>query len=240
MQDTYKIPRLYIDAPLGLERTLSFNADQTHYLKNVMRRGASDPIRVFNGRDGEFLARIEDLQKKSAAARCERLLRAQEAHAPRVHLLFAPLKKHRMDQIIEKTVELGVTDLHPVLTHRTEIRTMKEDKVQAQIIEAAEQSERLDIPRLHPLTPLKQKIAAWPEPTPIFWGAEGDKDEAPPLSQALHASAFLIGPVGGFDEEECTFLKKQPLIRPTSLGPRVLRAETACLYCMVLANPKTA
>lgn len=232
-----KAPRLYVTADLGDGHTFHLDESQTHYVRNVMRIKDGGALRVFNGRDGEFGAELISISKKSVETRCIQKLQQQPATTPRIHLLFAPLKKHRMDQVIEKTVELGVTDLHPVITAHTEVREINEDRLRAQMIEAAEQSGRLELPTLYPPQNLKTKIAGWDPALPLFWGAETKKDEAQTLSQASRAAAFLVGPVGGFSPEECDFLTRQDFVKPVSLGPRVLRAETACIYCLVLANP---
>jgi 16S rRNA (uracil1498-N3)-methyltransferase len=236
-ENVNKAPRLFVTAALAAGQNFALDESQTHYVRNVMRLKEGEHVRCFNGRDGEFAARIDSLSKKSASMLAETKRINQPASTPRIHLLFAPLKKHRMDQVIEKTVELGVTDLHPVITAHTEVREVNAERLSAQMIEAAEQSERLDVPTLHPQADLRAKMAAWDKTLPLFWGAETEKDGAPMLCQALKASAFLIGPVGGFNQNECDFLSKLPFIRPVSLGPRVLRAETASILCMILANP---
>ena len=237
MTSISKAPRLYTSAPLRSGEGFALDEGQTHYIRNVMRLKEGEHIRAFNGRDGEFSASIQTLGKKAAQLICETQLQVQPPAVKRIHLLFAPLKKHRMDQIIEKTVELGVTDLHPVITAHTEVRSLNEERLSAQMIEAAEQSERLEIPTLHPIMDLHAKMAGWDKTLPLFWAAEAEKDAAVPLSQALKASAFLIGPVGGFNAAEGTYLSALPFIKPVSLGPRVLRAETAAIYCVVLASP---
>lgn len=229
-------PRLYVEAPLREGQPVTLEAAQTHYLRNVMRLGEGQSVRLFNGRDGEFAALIETLSKKEAVLCPIECLRLQPEQGSSIHLLFAPLKKHRMDQVIEKTVELGVTDLHPVITAHTEVRSLNKERILAQITEAAEQSGRLEVPKLHPIMDLQRKMAVWKDSDKIFWAAESEKDRALPLSQALQASAFLVGPVGGFSQYECEYLASLSFIKPVSLGPRVLRAETAAIYCIVLAK----
>jgi 16S rRNA (uracil1498-N3)-methyltransferase len=207
--------------------------NQTHYLKNVMRRNAGDFIRIFDGQNGEYLARIETLTKKSCEVLPLENLKPQPAQAHRTHLIFAPLVKNRMDILIEKTVELGVTDLHPVLTNRTEHRKINEDRLLSQIIEASEQSERLDIPALHPLISMETLLGQWKDKPQIQWGCERDALERKPLGyNNENHQAFLIGPVGGFDEDEITLLGRHPAITPISLGSAILRAETASILCI--------
>ncbi len=229
-----KLARLFTDADLkdGAEITLS--ADQAHYLKNVLRKNAGDALRLFNGRDGEFMGALKDISKKSASVTLTKKIREQPAAPAPVHLVFAPLKKDAMDFLIEKSVELGVTHLHPVLTNRTDIRKVNAGRLQAQVIESAEQCERMTIPALLPLADMKAKIAGWTGSAPVLWARE--RGEAPFLATQKSPSAFLVGPAGGFDEAEDGFLAAQKAVEPVSLGPAILRAETAALLCLSYAK----
>lgn len=220
----HKLPRLYVDAPFTTGADIPLSADQAHYFKTVLRRQDGDSIRLFNGRDGEWLCNLHSMIKKGGAARAVQCLREQEAPRPTIHLYIAPIKKARMDWVIEKSVELGVTDLYPVITQNTEIREINTDRVHQQMIEAAEQCERLDIPRLHPA----QKLYAIKTETMLAC-IERDED-AKPLMSVMPAQgrlAFLVGPEGGFTAEETTWIKRQPGWVPISLGQNILRAETA-------------
>lgn len=233
----YRAPRLYINAPLSHGTTVQTSDEQAHYLKNVMRVQTGDPVRLFNGRDGEWLATIDVLDKKKAHLKPQSLIRPQPDARRPVHLLFAPIKKARMDWLIEKTVELGVSDLHPVTTHRTEIRDINADRIRAQIIEAAEQCERLDIPRLHELCDLKTCLGRWPHDISVHMALE--RADAPALRKNLPESgalAFLIGPEGGFSPEEREYPGNLPFLRPASLGPDILRTETAALFMLGAAH----
>lgn len=200
-----------------------------------MRREPGDLVRLFNGRDGEWLGEIEALGKKDGRVLPLEQVKVQPVKAPEVHLIFTPLQKNRLDFLVEKAAELGATALHPVLTARTEHRKINEERAGLQLIEASEQCERLDIPVLHPLEDLKAKMVKWSVDTPVFWGAER-RPETPTLAQALSgyegALAFLIGPAGGFTPEEFDFLSGLQCVRPVSLGERLLRAETAGLACL--------
>lgn len=189
-------------------------------------------IRVFNGQDGEYSTKILRLAKSEAQIELLEKTREQPAPARHTHLFFAPIKKHRMDFLIEKAVELGASDLHPVLTQYTEMRKINAQRLRTQIIEAAEQCERLTVPTLHPLSDLKKAVAAWQNKDPILWCQE--RTDAP-LLKTLEGmkSAFLIGPEGGFAPEETDFLAAQKKIRAVSLGPDILRSETAALYCLI-------
>jgi 16S rRNA (uracil1498-N3)-methyltransferase len=229
--DFFKLPRLYIDATLGLDQTTPLSAEQAHYFKTVLRRQDGDPVRLFNGRDGEWLATLDQLGKKGGFAVATRQIKTQPAAAPRVHLFFAPIKKTRMDWLVEKSIELGATDLHPVLTQNTEIRDINTKRLHQQIMEAAEQCERLDLPRLHDAIKFHDLGTALPANTCGLACLE--RGDTLPLATRLNAIpsdqdiAVLIGPEGGFTKEEATSLSKQAQWLPTSLGPRILRCETA-------------
>ncbi len=227
-----KLPRLYVDRDLQPGQTLAFPEAQAHYLRNVLRQSPGDGLRLFNGRDGEYRAVLDSVDKKSVTARCETLIRPQQDTIFSIHLFFAPIKKARLDFLIEKAVELGATHLHPIITQNTEIRVLNEDRLRLQIVEAAEQCERMDIPVLSPL----QKL----EDLPQFWTGETilaciERHDAQPLKTET-AHAILIGPEGGFTESETAFLNSLDFIRPVSLGPRILRSETAVCAALSLIS----
>lgn len=225
------LPRLYTDQNLKEGLAVPLDRKQAHYLGNVLRLQDGASVRLFNGRDGEWLAALETPSKKNLAAAPLQQIKAQPSASSQIHLLFAPIKKHRMDILIEKSVELGVTDLHPVLTDRTEVRKLNTDRLHAQIIESAEQCERLEIPALHPLEKLDQKLARWNKSQKILWGDE--RGSGTPLhSVSTQDWAFLIGPVGGFTAEEAGRLRNLPFIQPISLGPQIYRVETAAILCL--------
>jgi|JI10StandDraft_1071094.scaffolds.fasta_scaffold07002_2 16S rRNA (uracil1498-N3)-methyltransferase len=232
-----KAPRLFTPADLNDGSPAVLSEPQAHYLKNVMRATVGDSVRLFNGRDGEWHGVIDTLDKKKAVLSLQNQIREQPESRRAVHLLFAPIKKARMEWLIEKSVELGVTDLHPVITHHTEVRDINHERTLAQIIEAAEQCERLDIPRLHELRPLKNVLGDWPKDISIMIGLE--RADAPILGDILPAQgplAFLIGPEGGFSAEEKSWPDSLPILKPVSLGPDILRAETAACYVLVAAS----
>ena len=234
-EKTETLPRLYTAAPLAAGQPVALETAQAHYLRTVLRRQAGDSVRLFNGRHGEWRAAIERLDKKGGLLAPQEQLKPQPEAAATVHLLFAPLKKNRMDIIIEKATELGVSDFHPVITNRTEVRSLNMERLQAQIIEAAEQSERLTLPALHPPQPLTGKIAAWQGPVPILWARE--RGAARHLADIRQENwAFLIGPVGGFDPQEDDSLSRDTRILPVSLGAAILRAETASILCLAHAR----
>lgn len=229
-----KSPRLY--SPVALKANMPVeiaSPDQAHYLKNVLRKNAGDVVRVFNGNDGEWLCTIENLNKKAIIIFPLEQIKIQTSLKREIHAYFAPIKKNRMDFMIEKAVELGVTHLHPVLTQNTETRKINEERVKAQIIEAAEQCERLDIPQLLPLTPLDKALAKRSET--IYAAIErGDYPLAHTVLDSQGHIAMLIGPEGGFTQDEIAALLKNPNIKGVSLGENILRAETALLKMLSL------
>ena len=224
----YKTPRIFVDQRLAQDSTLSLSDDIAHYLKNVLRRQHGAPLRVFNGQDGEFAATLH-LDKKSATIVTGEILRPFTPRARDIHLLFAPIKKDAQDFMIEKCVELGVTHFHPVLTRQTVVRDLNEKRVMRQITEAAEQCERLDIPDLAPTQKLEEILRHWPEDIMLYAAVE--RLDAPHLiKQEIPAKAgIIIGPEGGFNEEERDLMSSHPAIRPVSLGTNILRAETAAI-----------
>lgn len=233
-----KLPRLYVDQDLSADTPVSFTADQAHYLKNVMRRQPGDRLRLFNGRSGEWLAALTTADKKQATARLEKQLLPQPPQGRETHLLFAPIKKARMDFLIEKAVELGATHLHPVITQYTEVRQVNEERLRAQIVEAAEQCERLSVPALAPAKKLATLVSGWDKAIPVHACIERAED-APLLQDCAlgERAAFLIGPEGGFAPEEIEMLRRIPAVRPVSLGSSIYRAETAALICLAAVRP---
>jgi 16S rRNA (uracil1498-N3)-methyltransferase len=223
--DLYKYPRLYMDHPLA-PGDVTLCAQHAHYLRNVMRRADGETVRFFNGVDGEWRATLVFGGRRDVIARLEKQVKPQTPRTRRVHLFFAPLKKDRMDVLISAAVQLDATDLHPVITERTEVREIKDDKVKLQIIEAAEQCERMDLPVLHPVLPLDRALSH--PAVPVFAGLE--RSDAKPLRDALVPAgdcACLVGPVGGWTDREREYLNNSPNITPVTLGPNVLRSETA-------------
>ncbi len=228
--------RLYVTAPLAAGESVQASAAQAHYLATVMRRSAGDTVRVFNGRDGEFSGRIEALRRDRAVLRVEQQLRAQ-AEEPDIWLLFALLKRDATDLVVRAATELGVADLYPVITERSNTHRMNAERLSAIAIEAAEQCERLTIPRLHPLCPMSARLADWPRDRRLF--ATLERSDVPPLPSAPLLPdpgpvALLVGPEGGFAPAELDVLRAHPFVTAVSLGPRILRAETACIAGLAL------
>lgn len=204
---------------------------QAHYLGTVMRRGMGDAVLLFNGTDGEWRARITALRRDRVTLALEEPTRLQTPE-PDVWLVFAPLKRHATELVVEKATELGVAALVPVITERTNTPRLNLERLAAIAIEAAEQSERLTVPRVEPPEPLSALLADWPAGRPLVVAME--RWEAPPPPPMLDAAALLVGPEGGFTGAELDTLRRCPFVVPASLGPRVLRAETAAIAGLAL------
>ena len=229
----YKLPRSFIDQPLKAGGSFALCEAHAHYLHTVMRRKDGDQIRVFNGRNGEWLGTLENLKKKSGTLTLDKQLREQPETLKEIHLFFAPIVKNRMDWLIEKAVELGVSEFHPVLTQNTEVRTIKDEKINAHIREAAEQCERLSVPILHALLPFEKALQEWDTKNPFLACLE--RFDAQPIQKSIPASdkiAILIGPAGGFTGDEKNTIASYANITPVSLGDNILRSETAALFAL--------
>ncbi len=223
--------RLFLDTPLGSGDTVATSAPQAHYLRAVMRRAVGDAVRLFNGRDGEFAARFVRLHRDQAELNVGRQLRAQAAE-PDVWLLFALLKRDATDLVVQKATELGASALLPVITERCNTHRMNAERLRAIAVEAAEQCERLTVPMLHDVRPLRAVLAGWGGDRPLFAALE--RSNAPFVALAFGPKALLVGPEGGFSPVELDALGAHPFVTPVSLGPRVLRADTACIAGLAL------
>ena len=229
MSENYTLPRLHIDEPLSENATFDMEKDQAHYLRGVLRKTEGDNVRVFNGHDGEWRAMLYVTGRRGARLAVKEKLRAP-APVPDITLLFAPVRKHRTAFIIEKATELGVRTLQPVLTSRTQFPKLNIEKARLQAIEAAEQTERLDVPDIRAAKPLLDILSAWGE-TPILFADEaGDAERAADVC-AKHPApiTILIGPEGGFTDAERNELRAMENVHPVTLGPRILRADTAAV-----------
>ncbi|MCD8497623.1 MAG: 16S rRNA (uracil(1498)-N(3))-methyltransferase [Alphaproteobacteria bacterium] len=239
MSNLHTLPRLFVNDPLQTGGSALLNTPQSHYLRNVLRKKEGDELRLFNGRDGEFIASLEAIGKKEAIVRIQEQIIPQPSAPPRIHLICAPIKKNRMDILIEKAVELGVTDLHPVITERTEARKINEDRLAAQMIEALEQCERLEKPVLHPAHPFEKLLGSWQGPDILLCA---ERHDAPHLLDFLDKTtpaappALLIGPEGGFSPKEIEKALSIKACHAISLGPAILRAETAALHALGITS----
>jgi 16S rRNA (uracil1498-N3)-methyltransferase len=224
--------RLYVDLPLGAGAVLEPSPAQCHYLLTVMRRRDGDTIALFNGCDGEWLARVEVFERRRCRLKLEQQSRPQRDE-PGPALLFAPLKRIRQEFLIEKATELGVASLAPVLCRRSVVDRINRNRVVSIAIEAAEQCGRLTLPEVDQALPLAERLALRPNGHRLFVGDE--TGTAQPVADAFDEHGLgdlLVGPEGGFDPEELTELRARAGVVPISLGPRTLRAETAALAAL--------
>ncbi|WP_119418019.1 16S rRNA (uracil(1498)-N(3))-methyltransferase [Desertibaculum subflavum] len=225
--------RLFVEAELAVDAEVALSPAQAHQLASVLRQAPGDVLRLFNGRDGEWLATIESLTRKAAVARAGERLQPQPVEAE-ISLCFAPIKQSRLDWLVEKATELGAGRLVPVITRRTQVPRINRDRLRAIAIEAAEQCERLTVPDIDPAVPLERFLVGWPAGRPLVTCIE--RADAPLLRAAVPPPPFgiLIGPEGGFAPEEVAALLERVDVKPVSLGPRILRAETAGLAALAM------
>ena len=231
--------RLYVAADLAPGAPIALDVAQAHYLRNVLRLAPGAAVALFNGRDGEWTAAIDDLGKRAALLRCQVQRRPQRPE-PDLWLLFAPIKRLRIDYLVEKATELGVAELQPVFTRRTVASRLNLARLVAHAVEAAEQTERLSIPVLREPQGLAERLASWPLGRRLLLCAEAGPSR--PIADALEAlaatpaaarvGAVLVGPEGGFTAAELDDLGKLPFVTPVGLGPRILRADTAALAAL--------
>ncbi|WP_299623986.1 16S rRNA (uracil(1498)-N(3))-methyltransferase [Pelagibius sp.] len=232
--------RLYVADSLAEGQSLGLERDRAHFLRSVLRLAPGAKLAVFNERDGEWLAEIEGLGKGWCSLTVGAQLR-RPVPEPDLWLVFAPIKRARIDFIAEKATELGCALLQPVMTRFTAVSRVNEERLAANAREAAEQCERLSVPEVRPTRSLGAVLDGWPEGRRLIvcaeWGA------ARPIAEALQAAkaetpgptgpwAILTGPEGGFAESELDALRKLPFAVPVGLGPRILRADTAALAAL--------
>jgi 16S rRNA (uracil1498-N3)-methyltransferase len=230
--------RLYVEAYLAPGAPVDLAPDQAHYLGGVMRLKPGDAVLAFNGRDGEWLAEIVRLKRGDGQLTARERTREQTG-GPDIHYLFAPLKKARLDYMVQKATELGVSRLLPVMTRRTNAERVKTERMRANAIEAAEQCGVLRLPEVAEPEKLETVLRDWDGGRTLVYA-----DEAAPMASPLEAlaavpqgpAALLIGPEGGFTEEERVMLRGLPFVHAISLGPRIMRADTAAVAALALMN----
>lgn len=230
--------RLFVDARLAAGAEVACTPEQANYLINVLRLAVGAEILVFNGREGEWRARIADAGKRRCTLACLTQHRAQQ-DGPDLHYIFAPLKHARLDYMVQKATELGVAHLQPVLTRRTVPARVNIARMQANAIEAAEQCGVLRVPSVGEPVKLEPLLAQWnPERRLIF--CDESAEVASPLAALAGIKAeplaVLIGPEGGFDPAERQLLRDKPYTLAISLGPRIMRADTAAVAALALVN----
>ena len=228
--------RLFIDAPLGRDVAVPLEGPQAHYLFAVMRQRPGDSALLFNGRDGEWQADVVDAGKRRGSLRCTVQSRPAEL-PPDLWLCFAPIKKARTDFIAEKACEMGCRRLIPVFTAHTNSERVNTARLRAHAIEAAEQCGMICVPDVAEPVSLEDMLADWPQDRKLMFCDESGG--APPARKTLSESsagpwAVLTGPEGGFSPAEAARLRAFPQAHPVSLGPRILRADTAAVAALAL------
>lgn len=241
-------PRLLIDQTLRPDADIALEDAQARHVGTVLRLDVGDMLRPFNARDGEWRARITEKSKRGMTMKVASLLR-QARPTPDLDLLFAPVKRHATDLIVEKATELGVRRIRPAITQRTIAETVRTDRLAAIAREAAEQTERFDAPEILDAAPLAKVLDSWDAARPLIYADEqgdesdqawgGEAGRAQPIGVAMRflpagssKLALLVGPEGGFTQEERRMLRTIPHVIPVSLGPRILRAETAVIAAL--------
>jgi 16S rRNA (uracil1498-N3)-methyltransferase len=225
-------PRLFVEQRLGEGEALRIEGGQAHYLISVMRLKAGDPVKLFDDQTGEWLAEVGAIGKRDLILEVRAQLRPKE-DVPDLWLLAAPIKKARMDVLVEKACELGAARYQPVITRRTIVDRLNLDRLRTQMIEAAEQCGRTALPEISEAIKLPALLKRWPSDRTLFFADEqGGQPFADAIADHPGPAAILIGPEGGFDDEERGLIRALPQAVGISLGPRILRAETAAIAAL--------
>ena len=233
----FRSPRLFIDTPLEQGATITLERAQAHYLAHVLRLKPGGRVLVFNGRDGEWGASLA-MAKRAATLLVDARIRVQTVPGD-LHYLFAPLKAARLDYMVQKAVEMGVSRLVPVLTRHGQVTRVNTDRMRANAVEAAEQCGILNVPIVEIAVPLTEVLARWaPARQLVFCDEDAEVTDPVGTLAAMPRSplAVLIGPEGGFAEDERTLLLRLPNVVRISLGPRILRADTAAVAALTLVQ----
>jgi 16S rRNA (uracil1498-N3)-methyltransferase len=234
----FNAQRLFVEADLTEGAAVVCTPAQANYLRNVLRLRPGDAVLAFNGRDGEWRAELADSGRRAVVLNVRSLARAQEG-GPDIDYLFAPLKRARLDYMIEKATEMGVARLRPVLTRRTVAERVNLERMRSHAIEAAEQCGILRLPETCGPEPLERVVAGWDAARPLVFCDE-DVPETCPFTALARIPpgpiGVLIGPEGGFDPAERELLSSQAFVTRISLGPRILRADTAAVAALALVN----
>lgn len=230
--------RLFVDAPLAAAAEIPVTADQANYLLNVLRLDDGDAIHLFNGRDGEWRAEVSKRSKRACDLICREQVRGQTG-GPDIDYVFAPLKRSRLDYMVQKAVEMGVARLIPVLTQHTIAERVNLERMRANAIEAAEQCGILRVPDVCEPQKLEKLVAGWDEDRVLVFCDESAETANPIAALAGLAGrklAVIVGPEGGFSDAEQKLLRAKPYTRAISLGPRILRADTAAVAALAVVN----
>jgi 16S rRNA (uracil1498-N3)-methyltransferase len=235
----FRTPRIYLDAPLAEGAEVALDRDQANYLRNVLRLGQGDAVLAFNGRDGEWRAELSGSGKRALAVVAKERARAQPPPGD-LHFLFAPLKHARLDYLVQKAVEMGASRLQPVITRHTQVTRVNTTRMRANVIEAAEQCGILSVPEVaEPMAFARVTEGAGSGRLLVF--CDEDADVKDPVAALAAAPAglplsVLIGPEGGFADDERAALLKRPNVVRLTLGPRILRADTAGVAALALVQ----
>lgn len=229
--------RLYVADPFSARGVIPLTSAQVHYLRNVLRLSRGVEVLAFNGRDGEWRARIAELAKDHGILELEEQTRSFEP-SPDVWLLFAPIKRQGVDLVAEKATELGVARLWPILTKHTAVSRINTERLYANAVEAAQQCQRLDVPEVMAPVSVLDVLKEWPRDRPLFVCAEAGEGRETLLDSLRKncprgtPAAILVGAEGGFARSELDALRQCSFVHLVQLGPRILRAETACLAAL--------
>lgn len=230
--------RLFVAHPLADGARVSCTPEQASYLRGVLRLGEGDEILIFNGRDGEWRARLREAGKRGAELQATDLVRPQ-ASGPDLHYLFAPLKRARLDYMVQKATEMGVSRLAPVLTRHTVAERVNLERMRANAIEAAEQCGILSVPDVAEPVKLPALLQGWDAARTLIFCDEGAEQTSPLAALSglrPGALAVLVGPEGGFSPDEREMIRTVPQATAISLGPRIMRADTAAVAALALIN----
>lgn len=226
--------RLYVEHPLGKEQTVPLNRDQAHYLFGVMRQKIGAHLSLFNGSDGEWRAEVVQAGKRAGELLCIAQTKPLQM-PPDLWLLFAPIKKARTDFIVEKATEMGAAKIVPVQTNFTNAERIRQDRLQAHAVEAAEQCGGTYVPEVTDLKKLERVLTDWPDDRQLMFCDEAEVGSAKRLGAVKGGKwAILIGPEGGFSETERARLLALPFTHVVALGPRILRADTAVVAALTI------
>jgi 16S rRNA (uracil1498-N3)-methyltransferase len=233
----FRTPRLYLSQDLATGAELKLDPHQTNYLVSVLRLAKGAPLLLFNGRDGEFSASLAATTRKAASLTVGAQTRPQET-PPDVDYLFAPLKHARLDYMAQKAIEMGARRLRPVITRYTQVARVNLERLRANAIEACEQCGVIWTPEIAPVEPLDEALRRWP-PERLLVFCDEDAQQASPLdaladARSVGGVSLLIGPEGGFDDDERAAILSAPRVLRLSLGPRILRADTAAVAALAL------
>jgi 16S rRNA (uracil1498-N3)-methyltransferase len=230
-------PRLYVETPLSAGQEFALEKEQGHYLATVLRLSVGDAVSLFNTRDGEWLAYLIEASKKGVSCRVEQLT-GDVRPPPDIEYLFAPLKHARLDYMVQKATELGARRLRPVITARTIAERVNLTRMRANAVEAAEQCNLVFVPEVLEPLPLNKLLAAWDPARSLVYCNEkaviADPLEA--LKSLAPPAAVLVGPEGGFTNEERDHLQSLRFVTPISLGPRIMRADTVAIAALALVQ----